>query len=312
MTSMRFWFVACVTLGCGHPTTPSVTIAASVTDAAPPIVAPHEEELPCSAYAHDGVTPNPARARACLEAIVKTQSCDEGSPPLEMLELAVSLIDGTGGPADSKRALALFDHCFEDASVQAVREHATKKAASPSEPPLTSCDAFAATTLALSECLAEHGENEAVWLRVAKRNMPSDRAALFTAAARAHDVYATKMGAIAYARFGNGSMRNPAMRAVTLALMRRRHARIERLMEAGYIPPAPELARAEANAERALQNARSVADAPTLAAIEEADAAWPAYRDAEIAFYESYHPGGRTLLTAALDVERYVDLCDAP
>ncbi len=306
MNGVRVWW-AVLFIGCRAAEAPSVTLAAPAIDAAAPIAA-YEEELPCGAYAPDGASPDATKARACLEREVKSDPCgDHVSPSLARLELAVSLIDGTGGPADSKRGLALFDGCFEDASVQTVREHEAKHEAA-----FGSCDAFAMTTLASSACIAEHVENEDIWLRVVKRTMSSDRAALFAAATKAHDAYAFKVGAITYARFAGGTMRDPAMRAAILAQMKRRHTRIERLMQSNWIPRAPELAIAEENAARALATARADAEPDTLPAINDAVVVWPAYRDAEVAFYESYRPGERSAVIAALDVERYADFCDAP
>lgn len=306
MNGLRVCF-ALLFASCHVAHTPQVTLASPPSSHAATTGVVREDELPCGAYAPDGASPDAAKARTCLERAMKSDSCDGGSPSLDRLELAVSLIDGTGRPADSKRGLALLDGCFEDVAVEAVREHEAKHEAA-----FTSCDSFAVTTVASTACLAEHVANEEIWLRVVQRTMPSDRASLFAAATKAHGVYATKVGAIAYARFSGGSMRDPAMVASILAQLKRRRARIDGLVKSSTIPPAPELSRAEANAARALASALADAEADTVAAIDEADAAWPAYREAEVAFYESFHPGARSAVVAALDVERYADFCDAP
>jgi hypothetical protein len=307
--NMRIFFLA-LACACGTPKTAAVTLSESPVDASAPRVVSHaEDDFPCGAYAPDGFAPDAMKARACLEranADGKT-TCDGGSPPLALLELAVSLADGAGGPADPERALSLLKGCFADVSVQAVALHIQKRDA-----PFRSCDAFAQTTLASSECLAEHTDNERLWIRFASRRMSPERAALFTSAAKTYDAYATDVGAIAYARFEGGTMRDPAMRATTLALLRRRHARIAKLLDVGEIPPAVDVANAESNAERALENARANADHDVLTAIAKANDAWPAYRDAEIALYENVRAGSRDAAHAAIEVERFADFCDAP
>jgi len=303
--------IAIVIFSCRQAETPNVTIASATTDAAPAPVAiddePVSKEFPCAAFVGDGVTPDAAKARACLERVVQAQPCDGGSPSLERLELAASLADGAGGPADRARAKSLFAGCFADASVAEILAHVDGATA-----PYKSCDAFAMTTLASSACLAEHAANEDLWLKRVKRKLPPDRAALFASATKAHDAYATKVGSIAYMRYEGGTMRDPAMRSVIVAMLKRRRARLAKLFDDGSIPLAIDLAQAERNAKRALDSARSNAEGDVLTAINDANAAWPAYRDAELALYASYDHGARSAVLGVLEVEYFSDFCDAP
>ncbi len=318
MDSMR-GFVACaiISFGCGHVETPSVTIASRpvVAQAAPAVVQDDDIQLdfPCAPFAPDGITPDATKARACLERVVKTQdACDKQSPTLERLELAVSFADGAGGLADPAHAKSLLATCFEDISVQEVVEHVEKHGA-----PYATCDTYALTTFATAACLGEHEDNERLFVQRMKRQVRTQgilRAQLFETATKAFEVYAKKIGGIRYMQYAGGTMRDPAMRNALVNLARQRRARLDKLFDHGELPTAPPLATAERNATRALDGARENAEGNTdvLGAIEEARAAWPAYRDAEIAFYENVKQGSRDAVRAALDVEFFGDFCPNP
>ncbi len=79
----------------------------------------HYDDLGCGVFASDGAAESATAMRRCLERSAPKDACTGGgSPDLVTLELAVSLIDATGGPADSTRARKLLDGCFADVAVQ--------------------------------------------------------------------------------------------------------------------------------------------------------------------------------------------------
>lgn len=311
MTAVRFVFA--IVLGACAPAPHVVTLAtmARPRDAPPVVVAANEpeEDFGCGVFAKDGVTPDARKARACLEKAAASDTCSGGSSPsLEVLELAVALIDGTGGPSDIPRARALLAPCFRDVSVEEVLAHADAVTRVSVAPPFESCDAFAQTTIAQSECLAEHTQNEHAWIHDTRKQLDAKARALFDAATKAHDDYATKMGAIAYAKYSGGTLRDPAMRAQILAMLRRRHAHITALST--LVPSAnrADVAVAEQKAAHALAGARGRADAEMRVAIDDMMKSLAAYRDAEVAFAEHVHPGSREAILSQLARERADDL----
>lgn len=100
-----------------------------------------------------GVPADPTRARRCFERVVAASDCSGGSPWLPRLELAVMWLSGRGGPADPARTQALLEGCFEDGSVQALRDEARSAGRRPGDRThLDFCQDFPATTLAMNAC----------------------------------------------------------------------------------------------------------------------------------------------------------------
>jgi hypothetical protein len=286
--------LAILVCGCTHAPT-SVTVTAALPHVVQTVAAPEpEEDFGCGVYAKDGVDENAAMFRTCLEREVAatTAPCDEGgSPELPTLELAVALVDGVGGPADVPRAKALFDKCFHDVAVEAVLEHAETKKRDPSTAPLDTCDAFAQTTFASTECTGEHIQNEKAWLHRERRTYDARTRVIFDAATKAATEWQTRLGSIDYARYGNGSMRGAAMESRMLGAMK---ARRERLV--GLRAWKPKLVSVEERTAvlEELERLKDVikeddSEPEVPKALDQEETAWVAYRDAEIALYEAFH-----------------------
>ena len=173
----------------------------------------HYDDLGCGVFAKDGRSPRtrPRSATASSGARPKTHARAEARPTSSTLELAVSLIDGTGGAADVPRARKLLAGCFADVAVQAVFEHAEKKEKDASAKPLESCEAYAQTTLAMTDCAIEHTQNERAWMRRIRHELAPEARPLLEAATQAYEAYAKKLGEVEYERYAGGTLRSPAM-----------------------------------------------------------------------------------------------------
>jgi len=281
---MSRWLFVFATLAACAPAAPgSVTVSAPATASVsppPPHVA--ADAAPCHA------------SRACLARAAATEPCDGSSPSLARLELAVDLVDGTHGAADIARGRKELATCFDDVAVQAVREHADAKERDATTPPFASCDDFALTTVATTECLAEHQTDEDAWLRARAVPMDAETSRLFAAANAAFGAYAERTGEIAYAMYAGGTLRDPAMRSAILQMTRRRHAA---LVAASFTTVD---AGAEQAAARDWASARTGATDAMRDPLDAAERAWPAYRDAELAYFLRVNGGSRAAILTAL------------
>lgn len=311
MTSSRV-ALALVLCGCPPAAPVKVTVGAAVLPVTPPPIAmPEREELGCGVFAKDGVLESPSQFRACLERAVAAQEpCSGGSPSLVTLELATALIDGTSGRPDIPRARKLLAGCFQDVSVQTVLAHADDKESSPETAPLETCDEIAQTTVASSECLAEHIQNERAWLRRERRKLEGVQRSMFDAASIAAEKWETKLGEIDYARYSGGTLRGPAMQSRIFTAMTARRHRLERM----NVWKATKTTDAERDAIRnnvamARREILEDAEPEVVTALESEEKAWLVYRDAESDLYEALRPGSRAAAITALATEHAQMLC---
>jgi hypothetical protein len=312
MTRVGAALVGLTLTACGGPTPAAVTVAPiPVASAKAPEPVPERyDDLGCGVFAKDGASPSATALRRCLERTAPEDACTGGgSPDLSTLELSVAMIDGTGGPVDVPRARKLLEGCFVDVSVDAVLEHAARKEKDPTTAPLDSCDAYAQTTLAMTECATEHTQNERAWLRRIRRDLAPDVRPLFDAATHAYDVYAEKLGTVEYERYAGGTLRSPAMASKVLFLLHERRMRVAAI--ASFVPgrvTSEDLAAARDETLRAFSAAHD-AEPEAVEAVEAASKTWLAYRGAEIALYERVHPGSRDAVILLLGREHAKDLC---
>ncbi len=280
----------------------------------------HENAVDCLRFADgDGTQKDAARARACLERSLAGTKCDGSSAGLWQAELATYLIDAVGGPADLRRARALFDGCFDDVTRQAVLEHAAAREANPASPRLDFCKDSGGTTLTSNECSARARQHEAtrgaLQAKSAAAGLDDEGRRMFAAASSAYASYASAMGSYVYEVFKDGSIRNGAALAAESDLLARRTASIAKLPSFTPRATSPaEVERSSRNVDVALKKRTASAGTPELkATITEAQAAWTAYRDAEIALYvHAFGAKGPDVVHDALLVrlngERVLDL----
>jgi hypothetical protein len=258
----------------------------------------------CFVFGRDGAVPDPVAERACLERDVSANDCrDGGSPSLAVLHLAVLLADAA--PPDFKRARALLAPCFQDMAVKEVLGHIAAKERDGATPALESCDKYAMTTLSMVECFAEHAQTEDAWIWMARKRYDTRVGPLFDAAAKAHAAYAAEVGAIAYEKYAGGTMRDPAMRSEIARVLKRRRVRLAQL------PAAPsKLGSAEQLAQQTRVDESELRKrSPELkTALDASDAAFDAYRHAELALYAALNVAG---IDVALGFERVEDLDSA-
>ncbi len=302
-----FLLAACAAHG---PSVLTVVPVRATSATSPVAVELRYDDLGCGVFAKDGPAPNARAGRDCLERSLPKTPCEGGgSPELATLELAVSLIDGAGGPADVPRARKLLDGCFADVAREAVLEHAAAKQKNEATAPLEKCDAYAQTTLAMTECTIEHTQTERAWLRRIEHELAPDLRTLFASATLAFERYAEKIGAIEYERYAGGTMRSPAMAAKILALLQRRRARVATLR--AFVPAhvtSDELRSTREQIERTSSTARD-AEPEAPAAVDDAIKAWIPYFEAELALYERVSPNSRDSVTVLLGQEHAADLC---
>jgi len=305
--------LALLVCGCVQHATPKVTVAAALPRAQAPVAVPEpEEDFGCGVYAKGGASENPEAFRACVRrAVMEEPVCEDGgSPDLATLELAVVMIDGRGGPPDIAGARSLLAACFRDVAVEEVLAHADAKEKNPQAPPFETCDQFAQTTFASLACLTEHVQNEKAWLARQRRSFGSslERPA-FDAAARAADAWAMKLGEVDYARYAGGTMRNSAAEARIFEAMKARRERLDRIRAWS-----PNTSTDEATTREQLGRAKRAiledAEPEVKKALDAEEAAWLAYRDAEVALYETLHAGARTSVTNELAAARAEMLCE--
>lgn len=270
-----------------------------------------DEDFGCGVFAKDGVSENARDFRACLERkVAAAEPCGGGSPSLVTLELATVLIDGADGKSDVPHARALLDGCFRDASVETVLGHADDKDSNPGVLALETCDEIAQTTLASSECLAEHVQNERAWLHRERGSLAAPARPSFVAASRAAETWQTKLGEIDYARYAGGTMRGPAMQSRIYMAMKTRRHRLERIREWTATESSDDdRAAVRRNVAQARREILEDAQPEVTTALEAEEKAWLAYRDAESALYETLRPGSRTEAQTMIAAEHAQLLC---
>jgi len=147
-----------------------------------------------------------AAARRCLEAALGTP-CSGGSPDLARAELAVMYLDGQGGPAEPERAWKLLHGCFEDATVQGLREHFER--AGPTGT-FDFCSDLGGTTLTINECAAlrARSSEEARSAAVAhlRQVLPPELLDRLGAAERAWSAFASAAADFAEDQFRGGTI----------------------------------------------------------------------------------------------------------
>jgi hypothetical protein len=305
---------ALLVASCAARAPSTVTVAPVTTKPTPPpeLIGARYDDLGCNVFAKDGPAPDEGTYRSCLEREAPKAACEGGSSPdLATLELAVALVDGTGGEVGIPRARAMLARCFADVSVQAVLEHATKKEKDPMTPPLASCESYAQTTLAMTDCALELTKVERGWLRRIELDLAPDTRRFFADASRAFAAYAEKVGEIDYTRYAGGSTRSADMSWKILSVTRLRRIRVLALrVFIAKRATGEDLASARDEVERALSVARH-AEPNAAEAVDAAEKAWSPYRDAELAFYERMFPGSRDAVTLLLEREHAKDLCSS-
>ncbi|HEY2370496.1 MAG TPA: hypothetical protein VGH87_29065, partial [Polyangiaceae bacterium] len=279
--------------GCAHAPT-IVTVTAAAPRAQPQVeLAEPEEDFGCAVYAKGGIDESPAAFRACVEHVVATETRCEGggSPDLSTLELSVTLIDGVGGAVDIPGGRKILDGCFSDVAVQAVLEHARLKAEKPRTPPFEKCEDFAQTTLAITECLQQHVQNERAWLRRERRSYGPVTRPAFDAAASAAKTWMEALGDIEYRRYEGGTVRGPAMLSRIYGAMQKRRARLAAIRTWSATEATPEAREyARSKLAEALRTITTEAEPNEKHALEEEEKTWRVFRDAEVALYEALHP----------------------
>ena len=312
MTFSRPALVLFLSCGCAHAPT-SVTVTTARPRAQAQVETPEPaEDFGCGVFAKDGVSESKDAYRACLErAVAADKPCEGGgSPDLATLELAVALVDGTGGPADVPRARKLLAGCFRDVAVDAVIAHADEKERDPRARSLEKCDQFAQTTFAITECLHEHIQNERAWLRRTRRSYDTITRPVFDAATRAAEAWQMALGTIDYTRYAGGTMRDAALLSRVYAAMKKRRERLEVIR--GWIPSptmdASERASARDRLANALRLIENGAEPAEQRALHDEERAWSVYRDAEADLYEALHTGTRARAISELAYDHANDM----
>jgi uncharacterized protein YecT (DUF1311 family) len=136
-----------------------------------------------------GMRADAVRARACFErALTKEGACNAESPSMDRVFLSVMLLDAQGGRRETDRAVSLFDGCFEDQTVQQVRDEAHKRAHGANKR-LDFCKDIGGTMGAMDDCAQNNYERALMrrqvvaWPMVSK--LDGRQRALWVAAANA-------------------------------------------------------------------------------------------------------------------------------
>jgi len=254
--------------------------------------------LPCYVLLRGGVaSPDPARARRCFERVVAASDCRGGSPWLPRFELAVLLLSGRGGPAEPARVDGLLAGCFEDGSVQLVRQKARDAQRNPGRyTKLDFCRDLPGTTLAMNGCAQVDSELASLEaLLIAKEPQFTGTRATRDAFAAAQDAFTAYAHAhAAWSRdFVRGGTMAPLVYTGTfLALVEERNAQLRaiatttiRTSEAARKAAARELRRTYEDARLAAQ------DGQRRKLLDQAQHAFVGYRKAEMAVYAAVLAG---------------------
>jgi uncharacterized protein YecT (DUF1311 family) len=237
-----------------------------------------------------GVPIDLPRARACFERSVSAEKGHQGSSPsLERLYLGAMLADGQGGPREIERYRGLFVDCFEDASVTWLRQEADQRAAGadPSPAPLDFCDDIGGTTLSMQRC-GSLEVDKAVFeaqksMKILAPHLDDEGLALARKAAAAWSTVAAKDADEWSDTYRNGSMRSLIYVG---RLAGREHDRAKALRSLfDHAPGQDDPAAAEKELDREYRAALATRDAEGKKLLVAAQAAWRAYRTAEVAFY---------------------------
>ena len=277
------------------------------------------ESVNCFRFLDGQGTPRDvARGRACLERALKGGGCEGSSAFLPTAELAVLRIDGLGGARDVAGARHLFDGCVDDITKSAVLAHADAVEKLANTPAMNFCRDHGGTTLTSNDCQARQKSAEETRAQLQAKaiaaSLDDEGKARFAAAAKAYAVYVGKMGMYVYRVHIGGSMRN------MLALARERELLIRRttvLARFAQFAPATIAKGAIDRSTRevaALERKTRPAAGELKGAFVDAQRAWTAYRDAELALFDHVYGAahgrdrvGDTTL-ARLNEERLVDL----
>jgi hypothetical protein len=256
----------------------------------------HETDLDCFRFLDGQLTKRDlTRARACLDREVDRTSCDGSSAGLAHAELSIMRTDALGGPQDLGGARKIFDGCFDDATKREVLDHAAAKERDPSTPPMDFCRDYGGTTLTSDECGARARTREATRaLLQAKQiavSLNDGSRKRFVLAATAYDAYVNAMGGYIYEVYRDGTVRNSATEELERGLIARRTNELVKFPR--FTPSAAskdQVDAAEKRVEDALRKATARAPTPAVRdAVQAAQQAWLAFRDAEVALYTEVH-----------------------
>lgn len=243
-----------------------------------------ESETSCfRAYYGIGELANPARARACFEHVVRREKEPAGgSPSLSRTFLGLMLLDGQGGARERERGDGLFVNTLNDSG---VRRAALEREQSGAAKPIDFCADIGGTTRDMYECAEIDLDREQIGALEAEKEILAKLAldeaglALWSKAKSAWDQFSWKdvryMGDFSR----GGSVRIVQETWVAAARTRERIELLFALLDANSAQEdTGELKQAEASA---LAAARDVENRKLLA---NAQAAWKAYRTAEMDF----------------------------
>ncbi len=250
----------------------------------------HDPKLDCFRFLDGaGTRRDPARGRACLERSGDALDCGGSSMSLESAELALMRIDGVGGNVDIGGARRLVEKCFDDATGQAILQHAAAKEDDAGTPRADFCKDIGGTTITVNECEMRGNANSDTRLALQAKTIvlgldPAGRE-LFAKSDAAFARYVAAAGDYVYEVYFDGSVRNAmaltakndlkAVRSKDLAAFSR--------FVAKDTSPAEVLA-AEKRRAAAVRHLHTDT-ARQKAALRKAEQAWEVFRDAEVAFY---------------------------
>ncbi len=251
----------------------------------------NDPDLDCLRFADGAGTPRDlTRARACLEHQAKALACDGSSMFLETATLVSMRIDGVGGRPDGPGARALLGGCFDDATREALLEHAAAKDRDPKTPPVDFCKDIGGTTITVNECGARASKNAAtardLGAKAVVAGLDDEGKELFAASDTAYGDYVSAMGAFVYEVYVEGTIRGALSAATETKLTAVRVKDLEEFPRfVAKAPSANDVAAAQRASAAALARV-STNTAAERAALEKTQRTWETYRDADVALYE--------------------------
>jgi uncharacterized protein YecT (DUF1311 family) len=237
-----------------------------------------------------GVPTDHRRARACFERAVKREGgCDDQSPSLSRIYLAAMGIDAQGGPRAIEQARALVSTCFKDMSVQGLLDAADEReGGSAGAEPIDFCKTIGGTTLSMMGC-GQLALNKSTFegqeaMKAIFPRLDGDGRRLAQRAAAAWSAFAEKEADRRSDMYRGGSLVPLAYVNRRAGLEGERAAAIRSLFD--HTPGQDDLAAADRELEAARRaEAANAQDAEARKLLASAQAAWRAYRKAEVDLY---------------------------
>ncbi len=199
-------------------------------------------------------------------------------------------IDGVGGKADAQGARALLACCFDDATRQAILEHAASKYRDPRTPSANFCKDIGGTTVTTTECMARDNVNldtaRELEAKAVVADLDDTGKDLFAASEAAYADYAAAMGRFDYEVHVQGTKRGIMLLGTEARL---KASRVKDLVELPrFVAKKTSSKEVEiARLSSAVALARvSTSTAAEKAALQKTEQTWTVYRDAEVALYE--------------------------